>query len=167
MRLATIMPGYLLGANTFPKPNKLTHICVSPGYLLGAKPFPGPMLIYPQGFIFNYTHNEHELDPNLCVFMEHYDISKPACGHWIYLLQIESKQTLFYVSWTVKDRTPAVRVTSFFLKVTLLVATGWRLWWTGLRNMYPSRPVSDPYFRLRRWRAALGQLMLTVRILLC
>ena len=43
----------------------------------------------------NCTHNEHELDPNLCVFIAHYDISKPACGHWIYPLQIESKQTCF------------------------------------------------------------------------
>ena len=68
MCLATIMPGYLLGAKPFPEPNLLTHICVSPGYLLGAKPFPWPMLIYPPGFIFNYIHNEHELDPNLCVF---------------------------------------------------------------------------------------------------
>ena len=32
------------------------------------------------------------------------------------------------------------------------------------RNLYPTRPVSDPHFRLRRWRAALGQLMLTVPI---
>ena len=31
----------------------------------------------PPGFILNYTHNEHELDPTLCVFIEHYDISKP------------------------------------------------------------------------------------------
>ena len=55
--------------------------------------------------------NEHELDPNLCVFIEHYYIRKPVCGHWIYPLQIESKQTLFYVPWTVKDRThgPALR----------------------------------------------------------
>ena len=32
------------------------------------------------------------------------------------------------------------------------------------RNLYPTRPVSDPHFRLRRWRAALGPLMLTVQI---
>ena len=32
------------------------------------------------------------------------------------------------------------------------------------RNLYPTRPVSDPHFRLRRWRAALGTLMLTVPI---
>ena len=32
------------------------------------------------------------------------------------------------------------------------------------RNLYPTRPVSDPHFRLRRWRAALGPLMLTVPI---
>ena len=56
--------------------------------------------------------NEHELDPNLCVFIEQYAISKPVCGHWIYPLQIESKQTLFYVPWTVKDRTHTVRVPS-------------------------------------------------------
>ena len=24
---------------------------------------------FPPGFILNYTHNEHELDPNLCVFI--------------------------------------------------------------------------------------------------
>ena len=97
-----------------------------PGYLLGAKPFPGPMLIFPLGFILNYTHDEHELDPNLCVFIEHYDISKPVSGHWIYPLQIESKQTLFYVPWTVKDRTPAVRVASFASghRVALVVHMG-------------------------------------------
>ena len=49
--------------------------------------------------------NEHELDPNLCVFIEHHSIRKPVCGHWIYPIQIESKQTLVYVPWTVKDRT--------------------------------------------------------------
>ena len=32
------------------------------------------------------------------------------------------------------------------------------------RNLYPTRPVSDPHFCLRRWRAALGPLMLTVPI---
>ena len=26
---------------------------------------------FPPGFILNYTHNEHESDPNLCVFIEH------------------------------------------------------------------------------------------------
>ena len=51
-----------------------------------------------------YPRNEHELDPNLCVFIEHHYIRKPVCGHWIYPLQIESKQTLLYVPWTVKDR---------------------------------------------------------------
>ena len=66
----------------------------------------------PPRIFLNYTHNEQELDPNLCVFIEHYDISKPVCGHWIYPIQIECKQTLFYVPWTVKDRTHAVRVTS-------------------------------------------------------
>ena len=58
---------------------------IMPGYLLDAKLFPGPMLIYPRGFILNYTQNEHELDPNLCVVffyrILHYDISKPVCGH--------------------------------------------------------------------------------------
>ena len=55
--------------------------------------------------------NEHELDPKLCVFIEHHYKRKPVCGHWIYPLQRESKQTLFYVPWTVKDRThgPALR----------------------------------------------------------
>ena len=32
------------------------------------------------------------------------------------------------------------------------------------RNLYPTRLVSDPHFHLRRWRAALGPLMLTVPI---
>ena len=32
------------------------------------------------------------------------------------------------------------------------------------RNLYPTRPVSDPHFRLRRWKAALGPLMLTVPV---
>ena len=41
---------------------------------------------------------------NLCVFIKHYDISKPVCGNWIYI-QMESKQTFFYVPWTVKDGT--------------------------------------------------------------
>ena len=54
---------------------------IMPGYLLGAKPFPGPRQINPPEFILNCTHNEHELDPKLCVFIEHYDISKPFCGH--------------------------------------------------------------------------------------
>ena len=40
---------------------------IMPGYLLGAKPLPDPMLNFTPGFILNYTHNEHELDPNLCV----------------------------------------------------------------------------------------------------
>ena len=59
-----------------------------------------------------YNNNGHELGPNLCILIEHYDINKPVCGLWIYPLQIECKQTLFYVPWTVKDRTHAVRVTS-------------------------------------------------------
>ena len=45
-----------------------------------------------------------------------------------------------------------------------IVATGWRSWCTGLRNLYPTRPVSDPHFCFRRWRAALEPLMLTVPI---
>ena len=84
------------------------------GYLLSAKPFPGPILIHPPGFILNYTHNEHELDPNLCVFIKHYDISKTVCSNWIYPLQIESKQTLFMYhkqskTWFMQYVWPALR----------------------------------------------------------
>ena len=64
-----------------------------PGYLLVAKPFPGPMMIYPLGFILDCAHKEHELDPNLCAFIKHYDMSKPVCGHWNDSLQRERKQT--------------------------------------------------------------------------
>ena len=167
-------------------------------------------------------------------------LSNQETGLWP--LQIKSKHTLFYVPWTVKDRThgPALthwgrvthicvsklttigsdnglspgrrqaiiwRNTGILLNWTLgtnfseilskidtfsfkqmrlkmssgkwqpyclglnvlrsgfaIVATGWRKWCTGLRNLYPTRPVSDPHFCLRRWRAALGPLMLTVPI---
>ena len=127
---------------------------IMPGYLLGAKPFPGPMLIISPGFILNYTHNEHELDPNLCVFIEHYDISKQVCGHWIYPIQIESKQTLFYVPWTVKDRTHAVRVTSI---------KKWLCWWPQ-GGASGGAQGSEICTRLGRWvihifASAVGELL--------
>ena len=138
---------------------------IMPGYLLGAKPFPGPMLIISPGFILNYTHNEHELDPNLCVFIEHYDISKPVCGHWIYPFHIKSKQTLFMYHEQSKTGLmqyvwPALR-SGFAVghRVALVVVH-------RAQKYVPTRPLSDPHFRLRRWRAALG-LMLMVRSYRC